>query len=142
MRTLIALSAAALLLGGCETAFVGLGPEGNYALVEVNGRALPFERRRHGQCSETIVWGQFELDSVARRFRLALRESDSCSAAAYVLLQERGSYLRDGSRLRLETDPGSGERRTWDAGSSGNAITLTYQGMRLRFRQAERPQRP
>jgi hypothetical protein len=142
MRALIALSAAALLATACETAFVGRGPGGRYELVEVNGRAVPAERSRDGQCIDSIASGHFELDSIARRFEMVLRETRSCSAASHVLLQERGSYLRDEYRLKLETDPGAGVRRSWTAGWSGNAITLAYQGMRLRFRQAERPRRP
>jgi hypothetical protein len=141
MRALIALSVAALLLPGCETAFVGRAPAGRYELVEVNGRAVPHERRTAAGCSATVESGHFDLDALARRFELALRERGECWGGNVHESRENGTYLRRGGRLTLEALDAEGRRRTWIASESGDAVALEHQGMRLRFRQTER-QRP
>jgi hypothetical protein len=121
VRALTALAAGALLLAGCETAFVGRAPEGAYQLVQVNGNALPY-----GQCPGRISSGQFDVDSVARRFEMRLDRG--CPSASETV--ERGSYLRRGGRLELEAGG-----RTLEAWESGGTITLSYEGLRLRFRK-------
>ena len=134
MRALIALVGAALL-ASCETAFVGRAPSGRFDLVEVNGRALPQERRTAAGCRATVTSGFFDLDALARRFEMRLGERNSCSAAAWQEERVAGSYLRRGSRLALEAEGG----RSWTATESGSSIALDYEGARLRFRQSERP---
>jgi hypothetical protein len=141
MRALIGLAAAALSLSGCETAFVGRAPAGRFELVEVNGRALPQVRRSEERCSVTVTGGHLELDALARRFQMRIRESSSCSAAASVVLSVSGSYLRRDGRVTLEAERGAAAGQSWTATESGNSIALSHEGTRLRFRQAERPRR-
>jgi|GEM_PF-2798020 len=138
MRALAGLVLGALLLAGCETAFVGRAPAGRYALVEVNGRAPPHTIDPPDHCLTRIDAGHFELDALARRFEMVLDRAGSCSPPADVL--ERGSYLRRGGRLELEAAPPGGTARTLLATESGDTITLNYDGLRLRFRQSA-PQR-
>lgn len=134
-------AAAALLLGGCETAFVGEAPGGRYALVEVNGGLLPHVDNSIGSCPARIEAGHFDLDSVARRFVMELDRTGPCPAAA-VDVREEGSYLRRGGRLELEAAAAPGStRRALVATESGSTISMTYDGLRLRFRQAARPRR-
>jgi hypothetical protein len=136
MRALSGLAAAALLLlGGCETAFVGRAPSGAYGMVEVNGRPPPFIRNPGHHCPISLQGGSFDLDSVARRFTLRLAQSGPCARFAEVV--ESGSYLRRGGTLALESE--SPAPRSWTATESGNAITLEWQGMRLRFRRNPPP---
>ena len=142
MRALIALSAAAVLLAACETAFVGRAPSGRYELVEMNGRALPQVRPERPGCEASVLGGYFNLDSLARRFEMRLRERSSCSAAAVQEERVAGSYTRRDGRLSLEEDDAGVHRRPWFATESGDSILLDYAGARLRFRQAERPRRP
>lgn len=137
MRALTALACAALLLAGCETAFVGRAPSGLYALAEVDGRALPAERRASGSCRLLVESGHFDLDSLARRYEIVLRERDSCSSSGVREVREAGSYLRRSGRLALEADRGAGGRIATESGSS---ISLSYDGSRLLFRQS-RPER-
>jgi hypothetical protein len=143
MRTalLIAASAAsALALGGCETAFVGDAPRGRFDLVEVNGRRIPHVDNAVGSCPVTIQGGRFELDQVARRFEMTLDRTGPCPAAA-VDVTERGSYLRSGGRFELEAAAPGGTARRLFASESASTVTMDYDGLRLRFRQAERPPR-
>jgi hypothetical protein len=143
MRALAAIggaAAAVLALGGCETAFVGDAPRGRYQLVEVNGRALPFVDATVGSCPVTIGSGHFDLDNVARRFEMALDRTGPCAAAA-VDAAERGSYLRRGGGLELEAMQPGGTARRLFADESGDTVSMTYDGLRLRFRQAARPPR-
>jgi hypothetical protein len=136
MRTLTGLAAAALLLGGCQTAFVGRAPSGRFALVEVNGRGLPFQIDPASHCPVRIDGGHFDLDSVARRFEMVLERSGPCAGLAADRV-ERGSYLRRGGRLDLEAEASGGERRELVASESGGS--LSYDRLHLRFRQAARP---
>jgi len=138
MRALTGLAAATLLLGGCETAFVGRAPSGRFDLVEVNGRPLPFSIDPASHCPVRIEGGRFELDSLARRFEMVLERSGPCAGLAADTV-ERGSYLRRGGRLDLETEAPAGARRALVASESGGAISLAYDRLRLRFRQAARP---
>jgi hypothetical protein len=125
----LALAAVAvLLLAGCETAFVGRAPSGRYDLVQVDGRPLPAERRVGG-CSQHVAGGSFTLDSIARRFEIAVDRHGSCGGA----IRLSGSYLRSAGRLTLEAEgPGAA---TLVATESGRSITLSYDGLRLRFTQ-------
>ena len=136
MRALIAMAGGALLLGGCETAFVGDAPGGRYALVEVNGRAVPHVIDPPDHCLTRIDAGHFELDALARRFEMVLDRAGSCSPPADVV--ERGSYLRRGGRLELEAAAPGGASRTLVASESGDTISLDYDRLRLRFRQIAR----
>ncbi|MEA3042111.1 MAG: hypothetical protein QOC65_1600 [Sphingomonadales bacterium] len=137
MRALTGLAAAAMLLGGCQTAFVGPAPSGRFALVEVNGRALPYRVDPANHCPVRIDGGHFELDSVARRFEIVLERSGPCAGLAADTI-ERGSYLRRGGRLDLEIEAPGGARRELVASESGGAISLSYDRLRLRFRQSAR----
>lgn len=137
MRPAIALAAAALVLGGCETAFVGRAPAGRYALVEVNGQPLPYVHDPRLHCPVAVDSGHFELDALARRFEMVLDRSGPCLGISGDVV-ERGSYLRRGGRLELEAAAPGGELRTLVAAESGRTITLDYDRLRLRFRQAER----
>jgi hypothetical protein len=123
------LAAAALLAAGCETAFVGHAPGGRYELVEVNGDRLPVAGA--GACPIRIESGYFNLDAVARRFEMVLRQSGSCIGSE---LRESGTYLRSGPALDLEAASGARIAAT----QSGGTISLTRGAMRLRFRQAQR----
>jgi hypothetical protein len=138
MRALTALSVAALLLDGCQTAFVGRAPSGRFELVEVNGRAPPFTVDPGHHCPIRIDGGHFDLDSVARRFEIALERSGPCAGLAADTV-DRGSYLRRGGRLDLEIEAAGGARRELVANESGGSISLAYDRLRLRFRQASRP---
>jgi hypothetical protein len=141
MRTpVLFAAAAALALGGCETAFVGDAPRGRFQLVEVDGRRLPYVNDAVGSCPVTIQAGHFDLDQVARRFEMMLDRTGPCPAAA-VDTTERGSYLRRGGRLELEASAPGGTARRLFATESADTVSLEYDGMRLRFRQAERPPR-
>ena len=133
-------AAALLALGGCETAFVGDAPRGRFQLVEVDGRRLPYVNNAVGSCPVTIQAGHFDLDQVARRFEMTLDRTGPCPAAA-VDVTERGSYLRRGGRLELEAAAPGGTARRLFASESVDTVSLDYDGMRLRFRQAERPPR-
>jgi hypothetical protein len=127
-RRLAVALAALLLLGGCETAFVGRAPSGRYDLVQVNGRPLPYARPA-GECRQYVAGGSFTLDSIARRFEIAVDRHGSCGGA----IQLSGSYLRSAGRLTLEAEgPGAA---TLIATESGRSVTLTYDGLRLRFTQ-------
>ena len=139
MRALTLFATASLLLAGCETAFVGRAPAGLYQLVEVNGQAPPATSDPAGQCPETIEGGHLELDSIARRFELALQRRGPCIAAGQREVRESGSYLRRGGRLELETGS-TAAPRTLVASETGRTISLGYGRLRLRFRQAA-PQR-
>jgi hypothetical protein len=136
MRALPFLGAAtaALLLGGCETAFVGRAPGGRYALAEVNGRALPYVDSTIGACPVTVQGGGFDLDPVARRFEMTLDRTGPCAAAA-VDAREAGSYIRRHGRLELEAAQPGGGSRALIATEAGGVVSLTYGGLRLRFRQ-------
>jgi hypothetical protein len=123
-----ALAGALLLLPACETAFVGDAPSGRYELVRVEGRALPFTRNVGG-CSETVSGGQFDLDSIARRFEIEVARSGSCAGAAP--LRETGTYLRRGGTLTLETEGAA--PRSLTAYESGRTISLSAGGLSLRF---------
>jgi hypothetical protein len=125
---MIVIVAAALLLAGCETAFVGEAPSGRYELVRVEGRPLPFERDL-GACRKTVSGGHFELDSIARRFALDLRTANSCGGSGAV--RETGSYLRRGRTLTLETE--SPAPRRIMAHESGRTVSLAHDGLDLRF---------
>ncbi|HEX9931235.1 MAG TPA: hypothetical protein VGB08_00150 [Allosphingosinicella sp.] len=138
MRAAIALAAAALLLSGCETAFVGRAPDGRYALVEVNGRPLPHAVDSAGTCR--IDRGHFDLDSLARRFEMVLDQSGACPRAGAATI-ERGTYLRRGGRLELEAAAPGGEARALVASESGGTIAMGYDGLRLRFRRVPAPAR-
>jgi hypothetical protein len=138
--SLIAAGAAALFLGGCETAFVGEAPGGRYELVEVNGRALPHVDAGVAACPVTIAAGHFDLDSLARRFEMMLDRSGPCPAAA-VDTVERGSYLRRSGRIELEAAAPGGATRRLFASETGSTLSMDYDGLRLRFRQAARPRR-
>jgi hypothetical protein len=140
MRFLLALAAAPLVLAGCETAFVGRAPNGRYALVEVNGRPLPYLADPASACPATIQSGHFDLDSLARRFEMMLDRSGPCPAANADAV-ERGSYLRRSGRLELEAARPGGDTRTLVATESGRTIALGYDGLRLRFRQVAPPPR-
>jgi hypothetical protein len=137
MRALTGLAAAAMLLGGCQTAFVGRAPSGRFALVEVNGRGLPFHVDPANHCPIRIDGGHFDLDSVARRFEMVVERSGPCAGLAADRI-ERGSYLRRGGRLDLEVEAPGGERRALSASESGGSISLSYDRLRLRFRQSAR----
>lgn len=138
MRALAALGAGALLLAGCETAFVGRAPSGRFDLVAVNGGGLPATPDPGHHCPETVESGHLDLDSVARRFELVLNRRGPCIAAGRRTLRETGSYLRNGPRLELEAASGG---RGWTATESGNSLSLRYEGMGLRFRQTAPPPR-
>lgn len=140
MRAFTGLAAAALLLGGCQTAFVGRAPSGRFELVEVNGRALPYSPDPFIHCPVRIDGGHFDLDSVARRFEIVVERSGRCAGLAADTV-ERGSYLRRGGRLDLETEAPAGARRALVANESGGSISLVYDRLRLRFRQGTRPRR-
>ncbi len=131
MRAFAALAASALAIAGCETAFVGRAPGGLYRLTEVEGRPLPFARSDAG-CDRRIESGAFELDALARRYRLTLSERNSCSSGGLQEFNESGSYLRSGSRLTLESAGGG----TRIASASPDTVRLDYGGLDLRFRQA------
>ena len=133
MRALSGLAAAALLLAGCETAFVGRAPGGRYVLVEVNGRAPPQVTDARNDCPTTIAGGHIDLDPLARRFDLVLDQRNPCMAGGGTTSRLTGTYLRSGSRLALET--GDGNRLA--ATETGNELTLNYYGPRLRFRQSQ-----
>lgn len=139
MRALTGLAAATLLLAGCETAFVGRGPSGRYALVEVNGRPLPYSHDPASHCPIRIDGGHFELDALARRFEMLLDRSGPCAGISGDVV-ERGSYLRRGGRLDLEATPEGGTPRALVAREGGRSISLDYDRLRLRFRQVA-PQR-
>lgn len=144
MRALIALSAAALLVSACETAFVGRPPGGRYALAEAGGRALPAD---HGaaaggaDCRVLLHGGWFDLDQLARRWEMRLQQRNSCTGAELPEVREAGTYLRRHGRLRLEATGPEGEIRRWNAGESGRTISLDHGGQRLVFRQAAPPPR-
>jgi len=138
MRALIALAVGSLALAGCETAFVGQAPGGRYALIEIDGRAVPHTIDPPDHCLTRIDAGYFELDALARRFEMVLDRAGSCSAPADVV--ERGSYLRRGGRLELEAAAPGGAARTLVATESGDSIALVYDRLRLRFRRVA-PQR-
>ena len=138
MRTLTGLALGALLLAGCETAFVGRAPAGRYALVEVNGQPLPHVANPGHHCPMRIDGGHFDLDALARRFEMVLDRASPCARPEDTI--ERGSYLRRGGRLELEAAPPGGTARALFATESGNMIALNYDGLRLRFRQVA-PQR-
>jgi hypothetical protein len=134
MRAALAVASAALLLAGCETAFVGRAPDGRYALVEVNGRALPQVADPGSPCPVTIGSGHFDLDSLARRFEMVLDRSGPCPAANADTI-ERGTYLRRSGRLELEAARPGGQARALVASEGGGTISLGYDGLRLRFRR-------
>ena len=138
MRASLAAAAALLLLGGCHTAFVGRAPSGRFQLVEVNGRALPFAVDPGSRCPVRIEGGHFDLDSIARRFEMVLDRSGPCLGISGDTV-ERGSYLRRGGRLELEAAQPGGSARALVASESGGSISLVYDRLRLRFRQAARP---
>jgi hypothetical protein len=138
MRALTGILLGALVVAGCETAFVGRAPGGRYALAEVNGQAPPHVANPGHHCPVRIDGGHFELDSLARRFEMVLDRASPCAAPADTV--ERGSYLRRGGRLELEAAPPGGSARTLFASESGDSIALNYDGLRLRFRQVT-PQR-
>ena len=138
MRALTALAAGALLLAGCETAFVGRAPAGRYQLVEVNDRPLPFVADPASHCPVSIDGGHFDVDALARRFEMVLDRSGPCAGIAADVV-ERGSYLRRGGRLELEAAPPGGTARALVADESGSSISLDYDRLRLRFRQVARP---
>jgi hypothetical protein len=137
MRALTGLAAAAMLLGGCQTAFVARAPSGRFALVEVNGRSLPYQVDPASHCPVRIDGGYFDLDSVARRFEMVLERSGPCAGLAADMI-ERGGYLRRGGRLDLEVEAPGGARRELVASESGGSISLSYERLRLRFRQVAR----
>jgi hypothetical protein len=128
-----ALAGGLLLLAGCATAFVAEAPSGRFDLVQVEGRALPYERSE-GACRRRIEGGRFELDSIVRRFALELRGHSSCTGAETV--RESGAYLRSGGRLTLETDGAA--RRTFTATETGRSVSLERGGLRFRFLQPRR----
>lgn len=123
-----------MLLGGCETAFVGEAPGGRYALASVNGGAPPAVANPGHHCPVRIESGYFELDPLARRFEMVLERSGPCIAGASRTV-ERGSYLRRGSRLELEAAQAGGGSRALVASEFGDVITLRYDQLDLRFRQ-------
>ncbi|HEX8644250.1 MAG TPA: hypothetical protein VF702_10100 [Allosphingosinicella sp.] len=136
MRALTAFAGTALLLlGACETAFVGRAPTGRYGMVSVNGRPPPLTRNAGTECPVSLQGGSFDLDSVARRFELRLTQSGPCARFRDVL--ESGSYLRRGGTLLLESD--SPARRSWTGSESGDSVTLNWEGLRLRFRRDPPP---
>ncbi|HEX8527381.1 hypothetical protein [Allosphingosinicella sp.] len=135
MRAFVLASAAALLLAGCETAFVGRAPSGRFALAEVDGRAVPPAAAPAQGCGPVLHDGWFELDSLARRWEMQLSHRDSCSGQTVRETRETGSYLRRDGRLTLE----SADSRRWIATEGGRTIGLRYDGRRLLFRQPERP---
>lgn len=135
MRALAIASAAALLLAGCETAFVGRAPSGRFALVEVDGRAVPAAAAPGQGCGPAIHNGWFDLDSLARRFEIYLQHRDSCSGQVVREIRESGSYLRTGGRLTLETS----DARRWIATEGGRTVSLRFDGRRLLFRQPAPP---
>lgn len=137
MRALIAMAAGSLLLAGCETAFVGRAPGGRYLLVEVNGRAPPHVVDPSRDCPTTIADGHIELDPLARRFELLLEQRSPCMAGGGTTSVERGSYLRGGPGLSLETNDG----RTIRASEDGDTVRVAYAGLQLRFRRAQPPAR-
>ncbi|HEX8216654.1 MAG TPA: hypothetical protein VF577_04230 [Allosphingosinicella sp.] len=137
MRALTGLLAGALLLAGCETAFVGRAPGGRYGLIEVNGQAPPFSHDPRNHCPVWINGGYFDLDSVARRFEMAIHRAGACSGTGTTV--ERGSYLRRGGRLELEVSAPDGTTRTVFATESGDVIALGHDRLRLRFRQIALP---
>lgn len=134
-RALTGLAAAALLVAGCETAFVGRGPAGRYELVGIDGRPPPQVVDPRHDCPTTVASGHFDLDAVARRFALVLEQRSPCMAGGGTTSRVTGSYLRRGSRLDLETADGGRLAAT----ESGDSLSLNYYGSRLRFRQAGRP---
>lgn len=139
MRRFGALASAALLLAGCETAFVGKAPGGRYQLVEVNGRAPPTVTNPGHHCPVSIAAGSFDLDPIARRFDMSLDRSGPCRGISGAV-DERGSYLRRGGRLELEGVPdGGGVPRALVATESGDTVTMNYDGVRLRFRKLTQP---
>ncbi|HEX8653810.1 MAG TPA: hypothetical protein VF693_01120 [Allosphingosinicella sp.] len=138
MRVLTGFAAAALLLAGCQTAFVGRAPSGRFALVEVDGRPLPYRVDPASHCPVRIDGGHFDLDSVARRFEMVLERSGPCAGLAADTVA-RGSYLRRGGRLDLEVEAPGAARRELVASESGGSVSLSYDRLRLRFRQAARP---
>jgi len=135
MRAPIVLAAAALLLAGCETAFVGRAPSGRFTLAEVDGRAVPPAPASPPACAPVVHNGWFELDSIARRFELYLQHRNSCTGAVARETRESGSYLRDSGRLMLEAVSADGETRRWTGSELGRQVNLTYEGDRLTFRQ-------
>lgn len=139
MRALTGIVLGALVLTGCETAFVGRAPAGRYALVEVNGEPVPFVTHSGAHCPGRIEGGHFELDSLARRFEMVIDRTATCTAGSGDSV-ERGSYLRRAGRLELEAAQPGGSPRTLWATESGETISLAYDGLRLRFRQVA-PQR-
>jgi len=136
MRALTALASAALLVAGCETAFVGRAPGGRYLLVEVDGRAPPHVTDPASDCPTTIAAGHVDLDPLARRFDIVLEQRSPCMAGGGTTSRTTGTYLRSGSRLELETADGNRLVAT----ETGNTLSLNYHGPRLRFRQTA-PQR-
>lgn len=139
MRRLGALAATALLLGGCETAFVGKAPGGQYQLVEVNGRAPPTVSNPGHHCPVTVESGRFDLDPIARRFVMTLSRAGPCIGGGRAEMRLAGSYLRRGGGLELEAEQPGGPPRTLVAGEVGDVVSLTYENLRLRFRQVARP---
>lgn len=137
MRALIPIAAATLLLGACETAFVGRGPSGRYDLVEVDGRAPPFLRSPGHHCPVQIEDGHFDVDSLARRFELVVEQTGPCVGGGRREVRETGSYVRGGPGLSLETADG----RALAASESGDTIRVTYDGLDLRFRRPASPRR-
>jgi hypothetical protein len=135
VRALTGPALALLLLGGCETAFVGRAPSGRYGMVSVNGRPPPLVRSGGSECPISLQGGSFDLDSVARRFTLRLAQSGPCARFAEVV--ESGSYLRRGGVLALESEQPA--PRSWTATESGDSIALIWQGLRLRFRRDPPP---
>ena len=138
MRALSALGAAALLLAGCETAFVGKAPGGHYRLVEVNGRAPPSVANPGHHCPVTVESGRFDLDPIARRFAMTLSRAGPCIGGGRSEMRLFGSYLRRGGGLELEAEQPA-PPQTLIAGEAGDTVSLTYENLRLRFRQVAPP---
>jgi hypothetical protein len=143
MRPCAPLPLAALLLAGCETAFVGTPPSGRYELASVNGRALPFDRGSlpggpSETCRNLLQSGHLTMDSIARRFEIYSQSRNSCTGQQLPEMSVSGSYLRSAGRLTLETPDPGGSMRRWRAYESGRAITVQFGDERLLFRRAPR----
>lgn len=127
----LAVVAVALAVGGCNSDMAtdipmtpGNASGGSYALVSVNGTALPYEVRNDASGRLSITQGQLSFGTGTFQQSMTLSETPSSGIASVRQSATHGTVTFRGDRIEFKASDGG----QWGGVISGNRINYSVPG--------------